>query len=144
MDKQKIDAQEKREIQKQTIRITLGMAAVVILYAVYGIATKRLNSLVFEVLLGIFVIGYSFLNDVAEPYRLGMLQGMTFGRRQAFLKILGADVVGIGALLYWIVEMDSESGNNFLMPVLIYFLSVQMKRRFRAEFEEAETEGDGE
>ena len=49
----------------------------------YGIATKRLNSLVFEVLLGIFVIGYSFLNDVAEPYRLGMLQGMTFGRRQA-------------------------------------------------------------
>ena len=69
---------------------------------------------------------------------------MTFGRRQAFLKILGADVVGIGALLYWIVGMDSESGNNFLMPVLIYFLSVQMKRRFRAEFEEAETEGDGE
>ncbi len=144
MDKQKIDEHQKRRIQKQTIRITLILAVVVVLYAVYGIVTKNLNSLVFEVLLGIFVVGYSLLNDVVEPYRMGMLQDMSFVRRQAYMKIIAADVVGIGALLYWIVKMDTETGNNFLMPVLIYFLSVQMKRRFRAEFEEEEAEPESE
>lgn len=54
---------------------------------------------------------------------------MTQMRKTAYLKILGLDVVGAGALLYWIVGMDSEAGNNLLIPVLVYFLANQMKRK---------------
>ena len=31
--------------------------------------------------------------------------------------------------------MGSEAGNNLLIPVLIYFLANQMKRKLRPEFE---------
>ena len=144
MDKQNIDEGRKREIQKQTIRITFILAAVVVLYAVYGIVTKSMNPTVFEILLGIFVVGYSLLTDVVEPYRLGMLQEMSIGQQQAFLKIIAADVVGVGALMYWIVGMDSDSGNSILVPVLIYFLSVQMKRKFHTEFVGVEEEEEKE
>ena len=48
--------------------------------------------------------------------------------------------------------MNSEAGNDFLIPVLIYFVATQMKRKIRPEFEngkeetgtEAETEADPE
>ena len=86
-------------------------------------------------LLGIFVIGYLALSDVVEPWLTGLLKDMTQMRKNAYLKILGLDVVGAGALLYWIVGMDSEAGNNLLIPVLIYSLANQMKRKLRPEFE---------
>ena len=87
------------------------------------------------VLLGIFVIGYLALSDVVEPWLTGLLKDMTQMRKTAYLKILGLDVVGAGALLYWIVGMGSEAGNNLLIPVLVYFLANQMKRKLRPEFE---------
>ena len=31
--------------------------------------------------------------------------------------------------------MGSEAGNNLLIPVLVYFLANQMKRKLRPEFE---------
>lgn len=61
-------------------------------------------------------------------------------------------MIGAGALFYWISGMNSEAGNDFLIPVLIYFVATQMKRKIRPEFEngkeetgtEAETEADPE
>ena len=45
------------------------------------------------------------------------------------------DVIGAGALLYWISGINSEAGSDILFPFLIYFLTAQMKRKYRAEFE---------
>ena len=101
----------------------------------YALVTKNINMQIFEVLLGIFVIGYLVLSDVVEPWLTGLLKNMTQMRKTAYLKILGLDVVGAGALLYWIVGMGSEAGNNLLIPVLVYFLANQMKRKLRPEFE---------
>ena len=66
------------------------------------------------VLLGIFVVSYVVLNDIVEPKRLGMFENMTIGQRSGFMKILALDVIGIGALLYWIV-------NRFFLSVFQAF-----------------------
>ena len=125
---------KKKAAQRLTTGIIIGMTVVVLGYVAYALVTKNINMQIFEVLLGIFVIGYLVLSDVVEPWLTGLLKDMTQMRKTAYLKILGLDVVGAGALLYWIVGMDSEAGNNLLIPVLVYFLANQMKRKLRPEF----------
>lgn len=126
---------KKKVAQRLTTGIIIGMTVIVLGYVAYALVTKNINMQIFEVLLGIFVIGYLVLSDVVEPWMTGLLKDMTQMRKTAYLKILGLDVVGAGALLYWIVGMDSEAGNNLLIPVLVYFLANQMKRKLRPEFE---------
>lgn len=126
---------KKKAAQRLTTGIIIGMTVIVLGYVAYALVTKNINMRIFEALLGIFVIGYLALSDVVEPWLTGLLKDMTHMRRTAYLKILGLDVVGAGALLYWIVGMGSEAGNNLLIPVVIYFLANQMKRKVRPEFE---------
>ena len=126
---------KKKAAQRLTTGIIIGMTVIVLGYVAYALVTNNINMRIFEALLGIFVIGYLALSDVVEPWLTGLLKDMTHMRKTAYLKILGLDVVGAGALLYWIVGMGSEAGNNLLIPVLIYFLANQMKRKLRPEFE---------
>ena len=126
---------KKKAAQRLTTGIIIGMTVIVLGYVAYALVTKNINMQIFEALLGIFVIGYLVLSDVVEPWLTGLLKDMTQMRKTAYLKILGLDVVGAGALLYWIVGMGSEAGNNLLIPVLVYFLANQMKRKLRPEFE---------
>ena len=126
---------KKKAAQRMTTGIIIGMTVIVLGYVAYALVTKNINMQIFEVLLGIFVIGYLVLSDVVEPWLTGLLKDMTQMRKTAYLKILGLDVVGAGALLYWIVGMGSAAGNNLLIPVLVYFLANQMKRKLRPEFE---------
>ena len=41
----------------------------------------------------------------------------------------------MGALIYWIAGLGSETGSDILIPFLIYFLTAQLKRKYRAEFD---------
>lgn len=135
MDNSRIDETRKKQVQGLTIKVMIGITVIVLLYVAYTFITKNVNMLVFQILLGAFVICYTFMADVVESYRLGMLKDMTIGQRTGFMKMMVADVVGVGALLYWIVGMGSDTDRDILLPLLIYFFASQMKRKFRPEFE---------
>lgn len=136
MEKQNDENGHKKAVQRQTMILISIMTGVIFAYVIYGLVTKSINMLVFEVLLGAFVILYLVMTDVVEPWRLGMFQDLSEERRAGYVKMMLMDVVGAGALLYWIIGMNSETGsNNILFPLLIYFLSSQIKRKYRAEFE---------
>lgn len=136
MEKQNDENQHKKAVQKQTMILLAVMTGVIFAYVIYGLVTKSINMLIFEVLLGAFVILYLVMTDVVEPWRLGMFQDLSEERRAGYVKMMLMDAVGAGALLYWIIGMNSETGsNNILFPLLIYFLSSQIKRKYCAEFE---------
>lgn len=135
MGKRETDEEKKKSVQAFTVRATIGMIIAVGLYLAYGLSTNNMNILVFEILLGIFIVAYTALTDVVEPKRLGMLDQMTIGQRSGYQKILLADLIGVVALLYWLLGMNNEEGSASLLPVVIYFLAMQVKRKFRPEFE---------
>lgn len=127
--------ERQRDVQKLTLAALAVMTVVIIGYVAWAIATESMNIMVFGFLLGGFVVVYLVMSDIVEPYRLGLFQGLTQERRSAFLKMMLMDVIGGGALIYWIVGLDSESGGDILIPLLIYFLTAQLKRKYRAEFD---------
>ena len=120
----------RKEVQRLTL-IVLGVMTVAIIgYTAYGLATETINMLIFGLLLGGFVVLYLVLSDIVEPYRLGLLRELTPEKRSAFLKVLLLDLIGGGALIYWIVGLGTETGSDLLIPFLIYFLTNQLKRKF--------------
>ena len=127
--------ERQREVQKLTLAVLAVMTVIIIGYVAWGIAAKSMNIMVFGFLLGAFVIIYLVMSDIVEPYRLGLFQDLRQGRRSAFLKMMLMAVIGAGALIYWIGGLDSESGGDILIPFLIYFLTAQLKRKYRAEFD---------
>lgn len=145
MEKRVIDENKRKEAQKLTTRVIIAITAVIAVYVAYALITKNLNIVIFEVLLGIFVVTYVVMNDIVEPYRLGMFQEMTIGQRNGFMKILLLDVIGVGAVLYWVMGMGAQDNtSSSIFPLLIYILTVQFKRKFRPEFEGMEEEEEEE
>lgn len=148
MEKRVIDPEKRKETQKLTTKVIICITIVIALYVAYALIAKNLNILIFEILLMVFVVSYVALNDFVEPYRLGIFKEMTLGQRTGFLKILILDIVGVGAVLYWIIGIGAEeNAGGSILPLLIYILTVQLKRKFRPEFEgtedgEQETEED--
>ena len=124
-----------KEVQKLTLVVLGVMTVIIIGYAAYGLATESINMLLCSLMLGGFVVIYLVLSDIVEPYRLGLLRELTQEKRSAFLKILLMDLIGGGALIYWIAGLGSETGSDILIPFLIYFLTAQLKRKYRAEFD---------
>ena len=124
-----------KEVQKLTLVVLGVMTVIIIGYAAYGLATESINMLLFSLMLAGFVVIYLVLSDIVEPYRLGLLRELTQEKRSAFLKILLMDLIGGGALIYWIAGLGSETGSDILIPFLIYFLTAQLKRKYRAEFD---------
>ena len=127
--------QKRKHAQKISFRILIVITVVVAAYIIYAIATKNVNVLIFQILLSVFVISYMLLSDVLEPLLYGGFENIDEVRKMAFIKMLAMDIIGTGALMYWIVMMSSDDSSNFLIPVLIYFFTLQFKRRFRDEFD---------
>lgn len=136
--------ERQKEVQKLTFIVLAVMTVLIIGYAAYGLITESISMLLFGIMLGGFVVVYIVLTDIVEPFRLGLFQDLARERRAGFLKMMLMDVIGGGALIYWIVGLDSESGGDILIPFLIYFLTAQLKRKYRAEFDgTAAEEADG-
>lgn len=135
MENNNNEIQRLKKVQRLTLIVLAAMTVIIIGYAVYGLVVKSINIKVFEIMLGCFVVVYPVLSDIVEPWRMGMLKNLTQEQRTGYLKVILMDVIGSGALLYWILGLDSEAGNNILIPFLIYFVTVQMKRKYRLEFE---------
>lgn len=141
MEKRIITPEKRKEVGRLTTRVIIGITAVIVLYVAYALIAKNMNVMVFEFLLTVFVVAYAVLNDIVEPYRLGVFENMTVGQRSGLLKILALDVVGVGAVLYWIMGIGAEENTGgSILPLVIYIVTVQMKRKFRQEFEGTEIE----
>ena len=76
------EAMKKKRVQKLSTGIIIGMSVIVLGYVAYALVTKNINMRIFEVLLGIFVIGYLALSDVVEPWLTGLLKDMTQMRQE--------------------------------------------------------------
>lgn len=134
MERQEIDPVKKKEVQKLTMRVIGVMLVVVVLYIAYSLISKNMNLLLFQIMLCTFITVYTVMLDVVEPYRLGRFQNWTIGQREAYTKMMIFDVIGVAAIIYWVIGMSSQDEASIL-PVVIYFCMMQMKRKFQPEFE---------
>ena len=134
-EKAAADLERRRRAHKLSLRVLLVFTVIVAAYIIYALVTQDLNIHIFQVLLGLFLVAYVVLMDVVEPKLGGLFEDIDQERKGAYYKMLVADIIGSGALLYWVIGIGTESGADILIPAIIYLIAMQGKRRFRDVFE---------
>ena len=134
-EKAAADLERRRRAHKLSLRVLLVFTVIVAAYIIYALVTQDLNIHIFQILLGLFLVAYVVLMDVVEPKLGGLFEDIDQERKSAYYKMLVADIIGSGALLYWVIGIGTESGADILIPAIIYLIAMQGKRKFRDVFE---------
>ena len=100
--------QKKSQIRKTVSVIEVVLAAVMIGYLVYGIATKNLNTTISNVLAIAVVVTCVVLNDFVEPYLTEVFVNMDDFKKEAYKKYVLWDVASMAGLLFFVLNFAQE------------------------------------
>ena len=127
--------EEKKSQIRNTITIVeLILAAILVVYLVYGIATKNSNELIFNVLAIFVVVAYVILNDLVEPYLTEVFVNMDDFRKDAYKKYLMWDVASMAGLLFFVLNFSQEGSMMLYIGLVLYFIGSKQKRPYQSAY----------
>lgn len=136
--------EKKTKIKKTITVIQIAMAAILLLYLIYGIVTKNTSVLIFNVMAVLLVAGFVILNDFVEPYLLGIFGEMDDFRRSAYRTYLLWDIASMAGLLFFVLNFTQESNLMIYGGLLVYFIGAKQKRSYQAVYMGNVTKADVE
>lgn len=136
--------EKKGQIRKGIAAVEIALAAILLIYLVYGIATKNSNQLIFNILATVLVVVSLVLNDIVEPYLTKEFQEMDPFRREAYKKYVLWDAASWAGLLIFVLTFGSEDSTFMIVGVGAYVIATRQKREYRAAYMGEVTKADVE
>lgn len=127
-----MNPEEKKKVRKKITAASIVLLVLVVGYLVYTIASGNSNETVFNIVVGVFLVLYWLLLDVAEPKLTGDLEGLDGTRMRAFYRSVLLGFAGYAGLLYFLMGIGSSSTG--LLGVIVYVLTISAKRRAKEEY----------
>ena len=126
--------EKKSQIRKTITMVELILAAILVVYLVYGIATKNSNELIFNALAIFVVVNYVVLNDLVEPYLTEVFLNMDDFRKDAYKKYLMWDVASMAGLLFFVLNFSQEGSMMLYIGLVLYFIGSKQKRPYQSAY----------
>ena len=126
--------EKKSQIRKTITMVELILAAILVVYLVYGIATKNSNELIFNALAIFVVVAYVILNDLVEPYLTEVFVNMDDFRKDAYKKYLMWDVASMAGLLFFVLNFSQEGSMMLYIGLVLYFIGSKQKRPYQSAY----------
>ena len=126
--------EKKSQIRKTITMVELILAAILVVYLVYGIATKNSNELIFNALAIFVVVAYVILNDLVEPYLTEVFVNMDDFRKDAYKKYLMWDVASMAGLLFFVLNFSQEGSMMLYIGLVLYFIGSKQKRPHQSAY----------
>ena len=126
--------EKKSQIRKTITMVELILAAILVVYLVYGIATKNSNELIFNALAIFVVVAYVVLNDLVEPYLTEVFLNMDDFRKDAYKKYLMWDVASMAGLLFFVLNFSQEGSMMLYIGLVLYFIGSKQKRPYQSAY----------
>ena len=136
--------EKKSKIRKKVTAVQLVLAALLVVYVVYGIVTKNSNAMIFNALAIFVVVAYVVLNDVVEPYLTEVFVNMNEFRKNAYKKYLMWDVASMAGLLLFVLNFSQEGTFTIYIGLALYFVGTKQKRPYQSAYLGDVTEADVE
>ena len=126
--------EKKSQIRKTITMVELILAAILVVYLVYGIATKNSNEMIFNALAIFVVVTYVVLNDLVEPYLTEVFLNMDDFRKDAYKKYLMWDVASMAGLLFFVLNFSQEGSMMLYIGLVLYFIGSKQKRPYQSAY----------
>lgn len=121
------DEQRKKTEKKIMILSGVILALVILALVLIGVAGAA-DTLLFPIVIAAFLAAYWVVTDVLSVKWLHSFEGKTDEQKKSYYIYAGLDAVGLGGLVYFLVDMESTTG------AIIYICCLFLKKRFRDEF----------
>ena len=126
--------QKKSQIRKTISVVEVVLAAIMIGYLFYGIATKNLNSMISNVLAIVVVVTCVVLNDFVEPYLTEVFVNMDEFKKEAYKKYVLWDVASMAGLLFFVLSFAEEGSMMGYLGIALYFVGSKQKRPYQSAY----------
>ena len=126
--------EKKSQIRKTITIVELILAAILVVYLVYGIATKNSNELIFNVLAIFVVVAYVILNDLVEPFLTEVFVNMDDFRKDVYKKYLMWEVASMAGLLFFVLNFSQEGSMMLYIGLVLYFIGSKQKRPYQSAY----------
>lgn len=135
--------EQKAKIQKRILVISAVLLVLLIgtlvLVGVAGLA----ETVIFPVVVALFLAIYWIVSDVMSVVWLHSFEGKTDEQKKNYYIYAGLELIGLGGLVYFLVDMKGTTG------AIIFVCCLFLKKRFKDEFDgvtqDAEDDGaDGD
>ncbi|MBQ8856700.1 MAG: hypothetical protein IJ024_01000 [Lachnospiraceae bacterium] len=126
--------EKKSQIRKTISVIEVVLAAVMVGYLIYGIATKNLNTTLNNIIAIVVVVTCVVLNDLVEPYLTEVFVNMDDFRREAYGKYVLWDVASMAGLLVFVLNFAAESSMTAYIGLALYFIGSKQKRSYQGAY----------
>ena len=126
--------QKKSQIRKTISVIEVALAAVMIGYLIYGVATKNLNTTLNNIIAIVVVVACVVLNDFVEPYLTEVFVDMDEFRRAAYGKYVLWDVASMAGLLFFVLSFAEEGSMLGYLGLALYFVGSKQKRPYQSAY----------
>jgi hypothetical protein len=123
---------KKKQIRKGIAAVEIALAAVLVIYLIYGVVTKNSNQLIFNILATILVAAAVVLNDIVEPYLTKVFEEMDEFRKEAYKKYVLWDAASWAGLLIFVFTFGSEDSSFMIISVVLYVIATRQKREYKA------------
>lgn len=120
--------EQRKKIGNRVMFLSIGtLVLLIIALILIGVAGKA-ETLIFPIVIAIFLAIYWVISDVLSVIWLKDFEGKTDDQKKFYYAYAGVDLIGLGGLVYFMVDMKSMTG------ALIYVACLFLKRKFREEF----------
>ena len=126
--------EKKSQIRKTITIVELILAAILVAYLVYGIATKNSNEMIFNALAIFVVVTYVVLNDLVEPYLTEVFVNMDDFRKDAYKKYLMWEVASMAGFLFFVLNFSQEGSMMLYIGLVLYFIGSKQKRPYQSAY----------
>lgn len=115
--------------KKRTVitAVALGQLIAAVGLMVYGTLAKSMTNAQSNVLIGVSLLIYWALTDIAEPIWLKRFEGITEQQKSAYFKFLLFDFAGLAGIAYFLFGLGSN-GNSGILGAVVYAVSIKIKR----------------
>ncbi|MDO4323036.1 MAG: hypothetical protein Q4C61_10960 [Lachnospiraceae bacterium] len=130
--------EQRKKIENRILFLSIGilvlLIAALVLIGVKGVA----DTLLFPTVIAVFLAIYWVISDVLSVVWLHSFEGKTDDQKRSYYLYAGLDLIGLGGLVYFMVDMKSTTG------AIIYVCCLFLKRRFKDEFNGVQKDEDEE
>ena len=120
--------EQKKKIENRILFLSIGIIAILIVFLILIGVTKKADTLIFPVVVAVCLALFWAVTDVLPVVWMKQFEGKTDEQKKSYYVYAGMDLIGLGGLVYFLVDMNSTTG------AIIYVACLFLKKRFREEF----------
>ena len=120
--------EQKKKIENKIMFLSIGIIAILIVFLILIGVTQNADSIIFPVVVALFLAAFWAVTDVLPIIWMKQFEGKTDEQKKSYYVYAGMDLIGLGGLVYFLVDMNSTTG------AIIYVACLFLKKRFRDEF----------